>query len=116
MPKVVSASISSVTFIVPSCAAKAAPVRPAMMMPDDHRAHLAHHRDPDQVGDVEVGAEQSQLHGAHEGQDQADDHADQRDDRQRSAPAACIRAQEIRGPKLRAERAEAAQGECHAGR
>ncbi len=30
---VVSASISCVTFIVPSCAANAAPVRPAMMMP-----------------------------------------------------------------------------------
>ena len=33
MPSVVSASISCVTFMVPSCAAKAAPVRPAMMIP-----------------------------------------------------------------------------------
>ena len=33
MPKVTSASTSSVTFIVPSWAANAAPVRPAMMMP-----------------------------------------------------------------------------------
>ena len=32
MPMVVSASISSFTCIVPSWAAKAAPVRPAMMM------------------------------------------------------------------------------------
>ncbi len=31
-PKVVSASISSLTCIVPSWAAKAAPVRPAMMI------------------------------------------------------------------------------------
>ena len=30
MPRVRSASISSVTFMVPSCAAKAAPVRPAI--------------------------------------------------------------------------------------
>ena len=30
MPNVVSASISSLTCIVPSCAANAAPVRPAM--------------------------------------------------------------------------------------
>ncbi len=33
MPRVVSASISSLTCMVPSWAAKAAPVRPAMMMP-----------------------------------------------------------------------------------
>ena len=33
MPSVVSASISCVTRIVPICAAKPEPVRPAMMMP-----------------------------------------------------------------------------------
>jgi len=33
MPNVLNASISSFTFIVPSCAAKAAPVRPHRMMP-----------------------------------------------------------------------------------
>ena len=33
MPMVDNASISCVTFIVPSWAAKAPPVRPAMMMP-----------------------------------------------------------------------------------
>ena len=32
MPRVCSASISSLTCMVPSWAAKAAPVRPAMMM------------------------------------------------------------------------------------
>ena len=32
IPIVVSASISWVTFMVPSCAANAAPVRPAMMI------------------------------------------------------------------------------------
>ena len=31
MPSVVRASISSLTCMVPSCAAKAAPVRPAMI-------------------------------------------------------------------------------------
>ncbi len=33
MPKVWNASISWFTFMVPSCAANAAPVRPQMMMP-----------------------------------------------------------------------------------
>lgn len=33
MPNVWKASISWFTFIVPSCAANAAPVRPQMMMP-----------------------------------------------------------------------------------
>ena len=33
MPNVWNASISWFTFMVPSCAAKAAPVRPQMMMP-----------------------------------------------------------------------------------
>ena len=54
MPMVVSASISSFTFMVPSWAAKAAPVRPAMMIAGHHRAHLAHHGDADQVGDVDL--------------------------------------------------------------
>ena len=72
MPRVVSASISSFTFMVPSCAAKAAPVRPAMMIavimaPISRAMAMA-----DQVGDVDRRAEAGQLHRADEGEDQAD--------------------------------------------
>ena len=42
-----------------------------------HRAHLARHADRDQVGDVDLGAEQGQLRAADEGQDHADQQADQ---------------------------------------
>ena len=45
-----------------------------------HRAHLAHHGDADQIGDVDRGAELLELHGADEGEDHADQEADQRDD------------------------------------
>src|SRR5262245_24578109 len=79
MPMVVSASISWVTFMVPSWAANAAPVRPAMTMP----VIIAPDGDPDQVGDVDRGAELLQLHGADEGHDHTDQEADQRHDRQR---------------------------------
>ena len=48
-----------------------------------HRAHLAHDGDADQIGDVDGGPELLQLHGADEGHDDADQKADERDDRQR---------------------------------
>ena len=35
------------------------------------RAHLARHGDADQVGDVDLGAELLELHGADEGEDDA---------------------------------------------
>ena len=83
MPSVVKASISWVTFMVPSCAAKPEPVRPAMMMPVMIAAHLAHHGDRHQVRDVDLRAEAQKLNGADERQDHADQNADERDDRQR---------------------------------
>ena len=47
------------------------------------RAHLVHDGDADQVGDVDLGAELLELDRADEGHDDADQEADQRDDRQR---------------------------------
>ena len=87
MPIVVSASISSFTCIVPSWAAKAAPVRPGHDDGRHHGAHLPRHGDAHQVGDVDLGAELPELHGADEGQDQSDQKADQRDDGQRARAA-----------------------------
>ena len=47
-----------------------------------HAAHLAHHCDGDQVGDVDVGAELLQLNQPDEGQNHADQKADEGHDRQ----------------------------------
>jgi hypothetical protein len=79
--------------------------------PDDHRAHLAHHRDADEVGDVEVGAEQAQLDGADEGQDQADDQAEERDDRERLGAGGLDEVEEIGAAELAVESHEATEGE-----
>ena len=69
--------------MVPSWAAKAAPVRPAMMIAVIIAPISRTMRDADQVGDVDLRAELLELHRADEGEDQADQEADQRDDRQR---------------------------------
>ena len=45
-----------------------------------HRAHVAAHRDADQVGDVDRGAELLQLDRAHECENHSDQERDQRDD------------------------------------
>src|SRR6266536_6004027 len=50
-------------------------------------ADLARHRDGDQVGDEDRGAELLQLDGADEGQDEPDEKADQTDDAQRARAA-----------------------------
>ena len=68
--------------MVPSCAANAAPVRPAMMIAGHDGAHHPDHGDPDQVGHVDLGAEHLELNGPDEGQDQPHQEADQGDDGQ----------------------------------
>ena len=56
-PIVRIASISSVIFIVPSCAAKAEPERPATMIAVIKRAQLANRDPADQVDRVDFRAE-----------------------------------------------------------
>ncbi len=56
-----SASISSDTRMVPSSAENAAPERPATMIAVIKRRELARHRQADQVGDEDVGAELLEL-------------------------------------------------------
>ena len=70
-PAVVKASISWVTFMVPSCAAKAAPVRPAMMMPVIIAPISRIMAMPDQIRHIDLGAKLLELHGADEGEDHA---------------------------------------------
>ena len=108
-PKVASASISSLTCIVPSSAANAAPVRPARMMPTIIGGHLARHADRHQIGDVDLRAELHQLERAEEGQDHADQEADQADDRQRAGADLLQQQQEI-------DRGGSARGRAAAGR
>ena len=93
--------------MVPSWAAKAAPVRPAMMMPVIIGAHLAGHADADQVGDVDLGAEYLQLHRAHEGQDQPDQKADSETIGRASAPALLQQDPEVASPETRPAQDEA---------
>ena len=62
-PRVRSASISSLTCIVPICAVKALPERPAMMIASTAR-QFAQDRDAEQVDRVDLGAEPAQLIGA----------------------------------------------------
>ena len=50
------------------------------------RRHFTHHADADQVGDINAGAEQGQLHRAHVGEDGADQETDERHYRQRARP------------------------------
>ena len=76
---VFSASISSFTCMVPSWAAKAAPVRPAMMMPVII-APMAHHGNAHQIGHINLSAEQLQLDRADKRQDQPHQKADEGDD------------------------------------
>jgi hypothetical protein len=66
--------------MVPSWAAKAAPVRPA----GHDGAHLARHRQTHEVGDIDLRAEAGELDGPDEGQDETDQEADQRHDGQRA--------------------------------
>ena len=71
----VKASTSWVTFMVPSCAAKAAPVRPAMIMPVIMAPISRIMAMPDQIRHVDLGAKLLELHGADEGEDDADQEA-----------------------------------------
>ena len=50
---------------------------------DHHGGHVPGHADPDQIGDVDLGAELEQLDGSKKGEDHADEKADHADDRQR---------------------------------
>ena len=96
-----SASISSFTCIVPSWAAKAAPVRPAMMMAAISAPISRAMRDADEVGHVDLRAELPQLDGADEGQDHPDQEADQRDDGERLRAGLLDRDQEVRAAETR---------------
>ena len=89
----VSASISSFTCMVPSCAAKAAPVRPAMMMPAIIAPISRVVAIADEVRDVDLGPELAELDGADVRQDDADEEADEADDRQR-LPSALLQDEE----------------------
>ena len=42
--------------------------------------HQAHHGNPHQIGHVDLGSEQEELNGPHEGQDKAHQETDQRND------------------------------------
>ena len=69
---------------------------------DDARhdaAHLAHHRDPDEVGDVDLRAEALELHRADESEDHSDEHADQGHDRERPCPALLDEYRQVAEPK-----------------
>ena len=83
MPSVVSASISSLTFIVPISAAYAAPGAAGHDDRRHDRRHLPDHRHRHQVRRVDAGAELAQLRHADEREDHADQQADEADDRQR---------------------------------
>ena len=97
-----SASISWFTFMVPSCAANAEPVRPAMMIAVIRQPISRTVAMRDQVGDVDAGAELLQLHGADERDDHADEEADQRDDRQRLGAALLDDQREVAPAEARA--------------
>ena len=75
------------------------------------RRQLAHRRDGDQVGDVDAGAELLELHGAHEGDDQADQEVDQRDDAQRIRPALLQHEQDVAPLEDRRAAQEAPEGQ-----
>ena len=113
MPIVVSASISCVTFIVPSCAAKAAPVRPAMMIAVIIAPMSRAIADADQVGDRDRRAELLELHGAHEGENHADQETDQRDDAERVGAAILDRDHQINPPVARTAGHEPAKRDRH---
>ncbi len=113
MPIVLSASISCVTFIVPSCAANAAPVRPGHDDRGHHRAHVARHADADQVGDEDGRAELLELHGSHEGEDGADQETDERDDPESIGAAILDRDHQIDAPIARAAGDEPAKRNRH---
>jgi hypothetical protein len=79
------------------------------------RAELAQHRQPDQVGDEDLGAEALHRHRRLEREDHAEQEADQRDDRQRVGadalahaphvlPAHALRLQRRRRPARRSAR------------
>ena len=77
------ASISSVSFIVPICAAKAEPERPATMIAVISTPSSRKREPPDQVDREDLGAELAQLHRALLGDDDADQEAHQPDDAER---------------------------------
>ena len=82
-PRVLIASISSSTFIVPIWAVKAAPERPATRTELEDRRELAADAERDAVGDEEGRAVALRLHAEHVGDHHADEEVHERDDRHR---------------------------------
>ena len=79
-PRVLIASISSSTFIVPICAVKAAPGAAGDEDRAQDRRQLAADAQGDAVGDEQGGAVALRLHAEHVGDDHADQEVHQGDD------------------------------------
>jgi hypothetical protein len=62
--------------MLPMCAARA----PAHDDRGHHHAHFPHHRDADEIRDVEARTESGELYIPHECEDHADEETDQGDD------------------------------------
>ena len=82
-PETWIASSSSLTFIVPICAVKADPDRPATMMAAIRPPSSRKNADAEQIDGEDLGAELAQLVGPLIGEDDADQERQQADDRQR---------------------------------
>ena len=78
-----SASISSLTCMVPISAVKALPERPATMIAVSRTPSSRRHADAEQIDGEDLGAEAAQLIGALIGEDDADQERQQPDDGQR---------------------------------
>ena len=78
-----------------------------------HRAHLTHHGDADQIGDVDLPAELLELDRSDEGENDAHQEADQRDDRQGLRAALLDQEKQVRSPVARLHAQEPCEGDCH---
>ena len=66
---------------------------------------------PTRFGDIDLGAELRQLHGAHVGDDEADQEADQGHDRQGLRSDVLDDQQQVRPAKLRLAAQQPAEGQ-----